>query len=210
MADGPGGLPVRIVDGAGVGNDVTHPIFTAGAAPGGASASEGAGTSTQPFISTGLLKTATATITRPADTNAYAALDAVSNSTSAPVPATFANLIRVASYDGYITKMRLTSSVSTQVQRMRAHLFRATVTAYNDNAPHTVLYANVTNRIAVIDFPALKTEGTGSDCAYAYVQDLRVAVSSATTDVFALLETLDAFTPASAQTFHLAATIDQN
>lgn len=171
---------------------------------------EGGGTSTAPFIATGLLKTATATITRPADTNAYAALDAVSNSTSAPVPATFANLIRVASYDGYITKARLVSSVSTQVQRMRLHLFRSTVTAYNDNAAHTVLYANNTARIGVIDFPALKTEGTGSDCAYAYVQDLRVAVSSATTDVFGLLETLDAFTPASAQTLFIALSCDQN
>lgn len=96
-----------------------------------------------------------ASFTRPADTTAYTALDAVSNSTSAGTVLTFTNLARQASGSGYITKARILTNQSTNTARFRLHLFAQTpdaATVLNDNAAYTQLYANRDKAIGTITF----------------------------------------------------------
>lgn len=158
------------------------------------------------------MATAAVTLTRPSDTTAYAALDAVSNSTTAPSVLTFASLPRVAGGSGYITKARLMTDQSTNTARFRLHLFHTTPTAINDNAAHTLLWANRANRIGFIDFVACATEGSGSTAASSLVADARVGFVTAagSSSIYGLLETLDAFTPASGQNIYIELTADQN
>jgi hypothetical protein len=159
----------------------------------------------------------TATLTRPADTAAYAALDAVSNSTSAPVPLTFTDIAPVVGGNGgsgYIVKARMMTDQATFTGRIRLHLYTASPTAINDNAAHTMLWANRANRIGSIDFPAAATEGSGSNAAFAIATpgtgNIALAFKCATGDqsLYGLVETRDIFTPASGQNFYFELTAD--
>ena len=151
-----------------------------------------------------------ATFSRPADTTAYLARDTVSNSTSAPTILTFANIARVSGGSGYLTKFRLMTDQSTNTARFRLHLFHTAPTAINDNSPYTLLFANAANRIGQIDFPAMSTEGTGSNASASLNMIDRLAFVLPGTSIFGILETLDAFTPASAQNFYLEITAENN
>lgn len=150
--------------------------------------------------------------TRPADTTAYAAKDAVSNSTSAPTVLTFTNLARVSAGSGYITKARLMTDQAANVARFRLHLYHTAPTAINDNAQHAMLWANRANRIGFIDFEAMQTEGTGSDTANALNSTIRLAFvcAAASRTLYGLLETRDAFTPANAQNFFIELMSENN
>jgi hypothetical protein len=153
-----------------------------------------------------------AEFSRPADTTAYAAKDAVANSTSAPTVLTFTNLARVAAGSGYVTKARLMTTQSPNVTQFRVHLYHTAPTAINDNAQWTLLWANRANRIGFIDFNSMQTEGSGSDAANAINGTVRLAFkcASASRNIFGLLETLGAFTPASAQSFFVELTAENN
>ena len=154
--------------------------------------------------------------TRPADQTAYAAKDAVSNSTSAPVALSF-TAARVSSGSGYITKVRLITDQSTNVAQFRLHLFNVTPTPINDNSPYTLLWANRGSRVGFIDVGPLQTEGTGSDSANGMNIDVRLAFACAVgdTNLYCLVETLTAFTPSlgleqSGQNFLIEFGIEQN
>ena len=160
----------------------------------------------------GSMATSAATLTRPSDTTAYTAKDAVSNSTSAPTVLTFADLARVNAGSGYIVKARLMTNQSTNTARFRLHLYHTAPTAINDNAAHTLLWANRANRLGYIDFAATQTEGSGSDAATSQNDTVRLpfVCASGSRAVYGLLETLDAFTPASGQIIYIELTSDQN
>jgi hypothetical protein len=115
-------------------------------------------------------------LTRPADTDAYAANDVISNSTTAPAVITFENCGADNEGSGYITKARLFTNSATAMlgAQIRLHLYHTAPTAVNDNAAFTLLYANAVNRVGYIDFPALETGGTGSDAAAAIWFDLPI------------------------------------
>lgn len=150
-------------------------------------------------------------LTRPANTTAYAAKDAVSDSDSAPTLLNFANVARENGGSGYIVKARLFSNQSTLTARFRLHLFHTAPTPINDNSPYTLLYANRANRIGYIDFPAAGTEGSGSDAASSLVTPnvsggmlpLAFVCADNDPDLYGMLEALDAFTPASGQKFYI-------
>ena len=160
----------------------------------------------------GMTVSSVATITRPADTTAYAAKDAVANSTSAPVVLSFTGIGRYNGQDGYIVKARLLTNQAANVAQYRLHLFTAAPTAINDNAAYTLLWANRAARIGVIDIGPLSTEGTGSDAANGLNADVRLPFTCASTDskLYGLLETLTAFTPASGQLFYIELVVEQN
>lgn len=152
-----------------------------------------------------------ATFTRPADTTAYAALDSVSNSTSAPTVITLAGAGRASGASGYITRVRFETDQSTCVARFKLHFFNASVANINDNAPHTKLWAQRASYVGSIALPAMATEGTGSTAAYSQDLTTRLAYQIPSgTSLFALVETLDAFTPASGQNFFLEVGTEQN
>lgn len=150
------------------------------------------------------------TLTRPADTTAYTAKDAVSDSTSAPTVLQFANAVRLSGGSGYIVGARMNTSQSTCTARFRLHLFRTTPSAINDNAAYTLLDANFAIRLGWIDFDAMQTEGSGSTAANAQNFTAVVPITCGATTLFGLVETLDAFTPASAQTFKIELVIAAN
>lgn len=140
------------------------------------------------------------TLTRPSDTTAYTALDVMTDSTSAPTALTFTNLARISGGSGYITKARLMTNQSTNTARFRLQLWDTAPTAINDNSPFTLLWANRATRLGSIDFPAMATEGTGSDAATALVNDLRLQyLTNASRNIYGELEAIDGFTPASGQ-----------
>ncbi len=161
------------------------------------------------------------TLTRPADTTAYAALDAISDSTSAPtVVFTFTNLIRLPGGSGYITKARLRSNnkLNTGLQ-FKLHLFSSAPTAINDNSPYLLLDANAAISLGTINFPATWTEDTTNSTGVASVGvigdgssniPLPIVAGSASRIIYGLLETLTAFTPISGQTFFIELTLDSN
>jgi len=144
-----------------------------------------------------------ATFTRPANVTAYASKDTVSDSTGSPTVLTFTNVARVNAGTGYIVKARIMTDQSTNVARYRLHLYNVAPTAINDNAAWTLLWANKEERIGHIDFDGCQTEGTGSDCANAVNATVRLHFAAATRTLYGLLETLDAFTPASGQNYYI-------
>ena len=157
----------------------------------------------------GRKKVVTLDFTRPADTTAYAAKDAIAVSTSSPTVFSF-NIARIAAGAGTITKVRLWTDQSTNVAQYRLHFYSVTPTAINDNAAFTILWANRAKRVGFADIGPLSTEGTGSDSANGQNTDVRVpfVCAAASTTLYALVETLTAFTPASEQKFFIAVTAE--
>ncbi len=154
-----------------------------------------------------------ATFARPADTTAYAALDTVSTSTSAPVVITFSNMARVNAGSGYITKARIMTDQKTNTARLCLHLFHTAPTLTNDNAAFPLLWADRANRVGKIDFSPMTTEdATNSTCAESLNEAVRLSFTceAANTALYGILETLDAFTPASGQNFYISLTSEQN
>lgn len=148
-----------------------------------------------------------ASFTRPADILAYAVNDAVSNSTSAPTILTFPN----AGGSGYIVKAEICTDQAACTAAFRLHLFTASVTPNNDNAPYPSLYTNRLSRVGYIDFPAVSQEGGGSTSAFAlWVGQILYVCDAASTSLYGLLETKSIFTPASAQNFSIRIGVDKN
>jgi hypothetical protein len=156
--------------------------------------------------------TSTVSFARPADTTAYAAKDAVSNSTSSPSILTFSGAGRVNAGTGTVVGVRITTDQSTNTAEFRLHLYAIAPTAINDNAAFTLLWANRDKRIGAIDIGPLFTEGSGSDAASDIYVEFRLPFKCDTSDtnLYAMLETLSAFTPASAQNFHISLSVEQN
>lgn len=147
-------------------------------------------------------RTATVEITRPANATAYAALDAVSNSSTAPTVLSFKDLGASGSgqAQGVVIGALLRTDQSTNTARFKLHLYSSSVTAINDNDAYTSLYANNSTSIGSISFDACSTEGSGGTSAVSLNTTIRLPFTLPTgTYIYGLLETLDAFTPASGQ-----------
>jgi hypothetical protein len=151
---------------------------------------------------------AAAELTRPSDTNQYTALDAISDSTSAPTLLTFSNVARANGGSGYITLVRMMTDQSTFTGQLRIHFFHTAPSAINDNAPYTLLYANRANRIGHVDLSVGNTEGTGSTAANARCLSdgtnlpLPFVCAGSDRNIYAMIETLTTFNPASGQKFY--------
>lgn len=145
-------------------------------------------------------------LTRPANTSAYAAADLIGDKTSAPVLAaiTASGMAQVSGNGGRIRGITAYTDQTTCVAHLRVHLFNnSAITLMNDNDPFTLLNANRPYQVAMITLPPLVTEGTGSNLAYAQDLTLDIPYLCNTTNLYFMLETLDAFTPASGQNFYL-------
>ncbi len=160
------------------------------------------------------IRRASAEMTRPADTTAYTAGDVVSNSTTATAPITLSSATRVAGGNGYIVRAALTTNKKSITPRFRVHFFTAAPTVAADNAAYSELYADASKRLGYIDLPAMTTatDSTNSDMARTFNDTARLPIVAAagSADLYAVLETLDAFTPASGQKFTLTIFVDGN
>lgn len=163
----------------------------------------------------GQLVTVSGTFTRPADTTAYTIGDAVGDSTSALAVLTLSNVARAVGGSGYIVGARLETNLKSITPRFRVRIFNASnPTKSNDNAAFKSVYADASKRLARLDLPAMITpaDTTNSDMSSSEDNQLRIpfACGGATRDLYVLFETLDAFTPASGQSFTFTLTVDVN
>jgi len=169
--------------------------------------------SSNPLPVGGKSVTTTYAFTRPADTNAYIANDVISDSTSAPTIISFANIARAVGGQSYIVKARVLTDQKTCTARMRLSLFQTAPTPINDNAPKTRLWANRIISLGSIDFDPMTTEDATNSTSASTMwtsAPINVVCDAASTTIYAILSTLDAFTPASAQQFYIALDVEQS
>ena len=163
----------------------------------------------------GLLARVSKEFTRPSDTTAYAANDVVSNSTSATTLIVLTGAAHIVGGGGYITGIRLATDKKSITPRIRVHFYNAsTPTVAVDNVAMERLYADESLLVAHYDLAAMTTPADTSNSTLSEIYDatmrLPFVCASTDKDLYALLETLDAVTPASAEKFTLTIWVDQN
>jgi hypothetical protein len=144
----------------------------------------------------------TATITRPADTTAYAQYDAISNSTSAPTKLTFSSVAGSNGEDVVITEVIITSTNNTALPNFRLWLFDQSVSATNDNSKLDVADADTEKCVAVVpvDNSYLTNSSSRAESANLAKQ---VSCASTSKDLYGLLQTDESYTPISEEVFKI-------
>lgn len=208
-----GEVAIKVASGAGTPDDP----YVLAVAPASAGAAAGALEASEAHIGEvgGNLATVAIEVTRPADTNAYTAGDVVSNATSGSVLRTVANLLRVNAGTGYLVGARLITDKKSITPSFRVHLFNVSNPTFgHDNEAHQERYADIGKKIGSFDLPAMTTPADTSNSTLSQSLDMTLRVpikaAAATRTIYALLEALDAFTPASGQKFTLELTVDNN
>lgn len=171
--------------------------------------------SANPMPVSGSLTRVDTEMTRPSNTDAYIAGDVVSNNVTTTTLIDLANLVRANGASAYIVRVALSTDKKSITPRFRVHFFNASdPTVSADNAAHKGLYADTAKYLGYVDLPAMftGTDATNSTMSFAANSAVRLPIvaGGATRSVYALLETLDAFTPASAQKFMLGVIVDSN
>lgn len=166
----------------------------------------GAATSANQDIQNAGIKTATTSITRPADTTAYAAGDAIANSTSAPTSGgfVFSSIARASGKSGIMSDLVVTSSNPAGGLSGEVYIFDTSVTAVNDNAAFGVSDAEIKTLVAKIPF----TLSAGTSNSSAQVSNLAVGFEAVGgTNLYFLVRVTAVYTPISAEeiTFRLKA-----
>lgn len=142
----------------------------------------------------------TTTMTRPADTNIYAAGDQVSNSTTAPTIITFANAARVSGGTGVIVGATITDSVlGSPLPDLELWLFDTTATPNNDNAAFAPTDGVANTVVAVIHLSATYA-GTVNVILDSGALSIPF-VTVAGTSLFGMLVVRNSYTPASGEVF---------
>lgn len=149
-----------------------------------------------PLPSVGYAGTATTTVTRPADTTAYAANDAMSDSTSAPTSGgfTLSSMCRISGGSGILTDLALIYSTASAVAG-DIWIYDASVTAQNDNAAWSVTDADQAKLVAKVPFV------TVADTLNAVhnIQNLNIGYTcSGTANLRFMVKVTTGYTPASA------------
>ncbi len=156
---------------------------------------------------------------RPADANAYLAQDTIAGNTTVGQGVAFLTfpLGRTLGGKGYIVKAKLMTSQAANVARHRLYLFTKQPTMVADNGPYLLLYADRSINIGHIDFPACYTsDGTNGTAAVSLAVPgvanlpLEYECDPASVNLYGILSTLDAFTPASAQTYNITLSAEQD
>ena len=153
----------------------------------------------------GAVKLISATVTRPANTTAYASGDLVANSTTAGsvVPLSFANAARAAGKGGKIVGARLTkSNAGLTNASFRLHLFTAAPATVTDGDNSALSTSGVADYIGALDVVVDRafTDGafgrSGAPLSGNFLEYV-----GATTTLYGLLEARGAYTPASGEVF---------
>lgn len=145
------------------------------------------------------------TITRPADTTAYASGDLVANSTTAGsvTPFSFTNAVRFPGGSVRIERCRIQKSgTSTSNAAFRVHIYSATPAsiANGDNGAWSTSIAGYVGAFDVTLDRAFTNGAEGAGLSLTSTPMTCKAAGSAVT-LFALLEARGSYTPASAETF---------
>src|SRR5262249_51399227 len=141
--------------------------------------------------------------TRPADTNAYAANDAITSATSSASGYQFSNCARINGGCGTIVDAKLIlSDPNATLCDFELWLFDTVPTIPNDNAAFAFTDSEANNVVAVLKFYASDYSDSSNNRIYHMVNPPRMfKCAGGSKDLYAVLKTLTAFTPASASTF---------
>lgn len=151
------------------------------------------------------LKTISASFTRPANTTAYTAGDAVGTATTNVL--SFARAVNGAGGGGEIVKAVVISDNETITNKsLRLHFYSAAPTAIADNAVNTVLSANAANYLGYVDTGTLIASASDSHATKVVDPPLPFTISSGST-LYCALEAVGGFTPASAEVFTVKVTV---
>jgi hypothetical protein len=148
-----------------------------------------------------------ASVTRPADTTQYAAGDALTNSTSAPVPLTFNACARANGGSGVMVRVVVIDSANqATAASLELWLFDTIPHADNDNAAFTPTDAECATCLAVIPLNAsyVGTATSGADGNRVYVMNglnIPFKCGAASDDLFGLLVVRNTYTPVSGEVF---------
>lgn len=161
----------------------------------------------------GQAHTDSASVTRPADTNTYAAGDVLCNSTSAPMTMKF-NAVTVGEGDGVnntaiINQAVIVSSANQTLKPdLELWLFDTDIALDNDNAAFTPTDAELLTLVGVIDFPYLDwkvgdaTAGAGGNSVcIAKNQGIPVKTLSGSKKLYGALVARNAYIPVSGEVF---------
>lgn len=159
---------------------------------------------------------ALASTTRPANTTAYAANDLIANDATAGnvVPFTFNFPELNRERNGKVVGLRLQKSVASVTNfNVRMHLFSTRPTVTNgDNGALLVAAADLPGYIGFVELdfeaaaPATVTLATTTPTKFSAAQNFNFRASGP--NIYGLLEALEAYTPASAEIFTAALTVD--
>lgn len=143
-----------------------------------------------------IVSTISTTVTRPNDTSAYAANDALSDSTSAPTTGGFTLTSACGSSGAYgtIISAAVSASAGTAYQG-EIWVFDQAVTAVNDNAAFDVSDgANIQSLVGIIPF---NTTDTTTSNAASYITGLNIGYTCiGTANLRFLVKIMAAVTPA--------------
>lgn len=147
---------------------------------------------------------------RPANTTGYSINDIVSSGSAMIIKP----CARVLNGTGYITAFKLVTN-SLVTPRIRVHIGKTSTffTTLTDNVANNQTFSDLSgdNYIGYVDLPALASGGnTTSALINDNTQRVPYETSTANLELFFVLETLDAFTPISGQTFQLTIATEQN
>ena len=126
------------------------------------------------------------------------------------------NLVWSEGVKAYIVKARLWTNLVTFLDQVKVHLYNTPVASIADNAAFTLLAAKQPYREGSLDFAALATEASGSDCSEAILTNgngnvpLTIQAAADNRDFYAMVEDLGTGTPASGQTFTLELTVEED
>jgi hypothetical protein len=157
-------------------------------------------------------KIISAEFTRPNDTTAYAAGDAVSDSTTAPTALTFSGTGMEAGTRGRIIGAKILKSGATIANStMRLHVFTASPVATNDNSAMANAWSQRTTYVGPIVMSGFSVEG-GLASAFASNTVLAVPfdMASGSRRLYGLLSAAAAYTPAANEEFRVELYIEQD
>jgi hypothetical protein len=160
-----------------------------------------------------------ASITRPADTVAYASGDAIADSTSAPTVFTFSNAARINQGSGVIIGAMLVDSANQATKGdFDLLIFDTTYTPNNDNAVFTPTNAEMESCVGVVRFSSSNfvtgnaAAGASGNalCLGTLTDNIGFKCGSGSTSLFARLVTRSAYTPVSGKKFTIRLRILQD
>jgi len=169
-----------------------------------------------PVVAGGHTVVVSASKTRPADTTAYTAGDAINDSTSAPTVFTFNECVRFEGGSGVIARVMIDDSAA-QSTKLSAELwlFDTTYTPDNDNAAITPTDAEMQTVVAVIpvstSYVGDATSGAGGNVLLTSgVVNVPFKCASGSKALYGMLVARNAYTPVSAEVFNVRLHIYQD
>ena len=162
----------------------------------------------------GLAKTVS--VTKILVGGAAAALDVLSESTSAGTAWTFSKMARIDGGSGYITKVHAICETTALTARLVVFIFTATPTSeLDDNKANTaLLHADLANYVGPVPLPAMEDIGTGDSEAVATPSTtgnlpMSFTCASDANDLYVVVATRDAITPTALDELVIRITADQ-